>query len=222
MRKSAKPGYIATNESLESVITGLKLGRTDTVLAILGAGDQAFAMLEYGCLIIAVDCDAKQRGLARRRKQMLQDNNLHGFLYYAGCSEELIDDGDRMHRDARNEYFMQENRLKKIRRNLSKLQIKSKDIFNARGLFTRVYLSNALDYGVMGRKCYPNRGELLRKASRRLVHGGILYTASGWCMEEILAYSKKEKIPLKLDRELTAMSRDFDTNEWTPSVYRKI
>lgn len=222
MKKLAKPEYIATNESLDSIMAGMQLRRKDSVLAILGSGDQAFAMLECGCSVTSIDCDAKQRSLVRERAGMLENDNIYGFLYYAGCSEELIDDTDRMHRDARNEYFMQEGRLKKIRKSLSKLEIRKGNIFNAKGIFTRVYLSNALDYGNVRSESYPHRRELLRKASRKLVPGGILYSASGWCMEEILAYSRKETITLELDRELTAMSRDFDTGEWTPSVYRKI
>ncbi|MFH1064896.1 MAG: hypothetical protein V1734_00105 [Nanoarchaeota archaeon] len=223
MKKQAKLGYIATNESLDSIIVGMMLDRRDKVLAILGSGDQAFAMLEYGCSVIAVDCNAKQRRLAETRVEMLAGGDTHGFLYYAGCEENLVDDSDMMHRDARNEYFMRAGKLGKIRRNLSNLKIRKEDIFNVREKgFTKIYLSNALVlYGTcIGRDDYWNK--CLKAMVRLLEPEGLLYISNSHCIDDILAYSRKEEKTLRLEKELTKKCRQFDTGEWTPGVYRKI
>lgn len=219
-----KPGYIATNESLDSIMAGMMLGKRDRVLAILGSGDQAFAMLEYGCLVTAVDYNAKQRRLAEARMKMLAEGDTHGFLY-GGCDETFLDDIDRMHRDARNEYFMRTGKLGKIRKNLSNLEIRKGDIFKLRESgFTRIYLSNALNFEHSGGSIpswnYLNDG--LKKAARMLEPEGLLYIANGRCIEDILAYNKKEKAALRLEKELTKECRQFYTGEWTPSVYRKL
>lgn len=42
-----QPVYGATNESLQSIVSGMSVKPSDHVLSIGGAGDQAFALLEY-------------------------------------------------------------------------------------------------------------------------------------------------------------------------------
>jgi len=58
--------YYFTNESLEAIITGLEPNSEDNVLTICGSGDQAFALLEFGCQVIAIDENPQQICYAKK------------------------------------------------------------------------------------------------------------------------------------------------------------
>lgn len=136
---------LATNEYLDAIICGLNLNSNNSVLAICGSGDQAFAMLEKTNNLHVVDMREKQIEYFLYRKSLIERGEFGEFLI---VSEEEMDKEDKNFVNARNKYLTIK-RLTKIRSNLEKgIEITNSKIENlGRGKFDRIYLSNSLSYG---------------------------------------------------------------------------
>ncbi|MBI4919049.1 DUF3419 family protein [archaeon] len=134
--------YSKTNESLPAIINGLDLKQNDSVLAIAGSGDQAFAMLEYAARVEVVDKSSDQIFLVKLRAEALRREEYSLFLRSSVDNfKELIKE--------RNCYFSKRGRRQKIRGNLEQLVfLKPSNISEviSERKFSKVYLSNALDY----------------------------------------------------------------------------
>ena len=72
--------YTHTNENLDAIVEGLSICPEDKVLAVLGSGDQAFAMVERGALVHAVDLNFAQVLFAQKRINFIRDRKYDAFL----------------------------------------------------------------------------------------------------------------------------------------------
>ncbi len=157
-----KPVYESTNESLLSITKGLDIQPDDTILAVLGSGDQAFAMLEFGATIFATDINHVQCIFAQERRNALYQKDLKSFL-------------PNLPLDARyfpevKSHFLNYDRLERIRSNLDNLQIIKGDILDEiNPRFSKIYFSNVFDYNNGGLKTLPaiNPGTLIYAAFYR-------------------------------------------------------
>ncbi len=229
-------GYARTNESLESVVAGMDAGSSDSVLAICGSGDQAFALLETAGMVLAVDDKRAQVDYFLRRAEMLRDGNYEAFLGFQAIGQKgkIFAPPRTLERmkaglDARKKYFSAEGRLERIRKKLSLLVGDSGDIIETAVSipgFTKIYLSNALGY--------PNPAEadvkgMLAQISENIDPGCLVYVANHNELVKACG-SEKELMPkgLSIDAFRTARARKFNTEipsdsgaEWMPAVYVK-
>ncbi len=142
-----KVTYTHTNESLETIISGLN--PKGNILSIIGSGDQAFAMAEYSSNIIAVDVNVEQVEYANLRLEALKTGFFVGFF-----------DWNSPYYDDIKKYFSTE-RLNRIRERIlsgkTKITFLNDDIFSkeflsslirkyGRNFFDRLYLSNAISF----------------------------------------------------------------------------
>ena len=111
---TAVPEYAGTNESLDAIVLGLGVGPGDTVLAVAGSGDQAFAMLATGARVVVADSRQQQIDYVLHRAACLQQGNISGFLRESY--------GSLSGRFAR-EYFEVPGRLDSVRNNLPNLEV---------------------------------------------------------------------------------------------------
>lgn len=201
-----------TNETVCAIVAGLNPQPSDSILAILGGGDQALALLEHAP-VTAVDIDKRYIRFARNRVKFLKNGNYQKFLNAGACPTPLAESFMKN----RLSYFTQE-RLEKILKRLSELKIVEEDIFNVVKKIqpTKVYLSNALDYVE-----YGQTAKSVRIISKALPSDGLVYITSS-----IFGSKIPRPKDLKLDSELTAKARSLESGTgfkiWTPEVYRKM
>lgn len=210
--------YSATNESLPAIVRGLDLNKNDSVLAIAGSGDQAFAMLEYVGKIKVIDKSIFQLNLVKLRIEALKQKRYDLFLE-TECSNERL--------NRRNNYFMQEGKLDKIRNNLDNLVVlEPQDIFALQidEKFSKIYSSNALSYVSYEEVKIP----ALRMLSMSLLLEGLLYITCGTTSvlngEEIVALEEYPLLELKKEAGLTKEARRLEDENnfcWHPIIYKK-
>lgn len=135
--------FTCTNESLSAIIKGLKPKPSDHILAIAGSGDQAFALLEYGCRVTAIDFSEEQIRFISRQRQRIKQNRVR-FL-----SEEKESEFEAANpyysmtiRESRAAYF-NERRVARIADSLHNLSLRHDSISRITGTFNKMYLSNA-------------------------------------------------------------------------------
>lgn len=141
--------YDFTNESLSAIIAGLDPQPEDTIVAIAGSGDQAFALLESGARVIAVDHNSKQIDFIKNRIQLLEQRDDNGFLFVEQADEYIDDLKDCL--ASRNDYFLSQCRLDIIHSNIDNLSLHLGDIGTlipqlADSGVTKVYLSNLFSH----------------------------------------------------------------------------
>lgn len=166
--------YSHTNESLDAIIDGLNVQDGDSILAICGSGDQAFALLEKAGAVRVVDVNHHQIAYMMSRKHMLEQGDIEGFLtpnmlgYLDGVwgldkHPELI----KFNLQRRSDFFLQNGRLEKIRRRLYNMgNCEHMNYIKAaqRGNQAKIYLSNAFaEYN---------------KIANFLPKGGLVYVAN--------------------------------------------
>ncbi|MBI4918589.1 DUF3419 family protein [archaeon] len=225
------PRYTYVNESLDAIVKGLDLQPSDNVLAVAGCGDQAFAMLESGCRVTAVDVSPSQIFLVRKRVQALHQNDGRRFLVtefdedFAYWNENVL-----AYRflapdcfKKRNNYYSKPGRLAAIQQNLGNLTVEHPtDIIPLAGSklgFTKIYLSNILFYdaATISRKDITGA---LKQIATNLPAGGLIYVADHDEMfEELGNFLPKE---LFVDEELTRKAKSQENCYWKPAVYRKV
>jgi len=247
--RDSKLEYPFTEERLEAIIAGLDINPKDIVLAVGGSGDQAFALLEKAKRVLVVDLNPSQIDYIQRRVKLLQDEDYKGFLEIPEC-----EDGDgwgksyRTHLKKelvlRNWYFTCEKRekLDRIRENLSNLCIARMSVFeipDAEGIFSKIYLSNALGYkGLQGESVNDygdaqNIMEQIRKVCTYLQCNGLIYMSGNDVKITLGSQKLPKEFGLELDEDLTALARELEhectlpnkgdkEKNWVPAVYRKI
>jgi hypothetical protein len=199
------PEYLYTNESLEAIVKSMQLTRKDNVLAVCGSGDQAFAMLEYAKLVVAMDHGPEQVDYAQKQKKLISEGNFKKFLARGSVILKHVAN--------MREYFEVPGRLEKIRKRIKYLSIRDGDIFrdSPGNKFSRIYLSNALGHLDLDESPSQNLMLLID----RLKPNGLLYVTEEKDMPSD-PFSRIEE-----DIELTEIARDYQPNRWMPAVYRR-
>jgi len=194
-----------TNENLRAIVAGMAPTGTDSILAIAGSGDQAFALLEFAGRVVAVDRDSDQIDFMRQRVDALERRDYEKFLEAPTKHGEEI-----LQRNSKSRYFRTNRRLERIRKRLDRLEIAEGDIFeiikNQRGKFNKFYFSN-LGNWVCREQLYESDG------LDCLPDGCLVYCSSG---------PPVESDHLVKDERLTSQSRKFNNYGWKPTVYRKV
>jgi hypothetical protein len=204
MNQTSQLEYTCTNEDLRGVVLGLDLSPQDSVLAVAGSGDQAFAFLEFVKHVRAVDIVPEQIDFMRGRLQSLRARDYERFLR---VDVEGVCDGNlagthspefaEFNRIRRRKYFVEDDsqRLSRIQQNLGNLTIVDPvdilELAQQENGFNKIYLSNVLTYGIEDR---PAITEILRNMASRLPVGGLIYVAShdGLTSKSISMQHKKD------------------------------
>ncbi len=194
-------------------MAGLEPKEGDVILAIGGSGDQAFAMLEHGARVIAVDHAPSQIAFIDYRRDVLACGDYAAFVKRVADFLYL-----------RDVYFNDLARLARIRDNLANLQILPPgDIFDVLRdscfSFSKLYLSNLLLSGAMG--LHQRDRELsFGIGSRLLPLRGRVYFTNGDIVEDFIPST------LVLNQQLTECSQRLEqgnqAQRWFPAVYEKV
>ena len=210
--------YTHTNECLEAIVEGLNLNNDSKVLAILGSGDQTFAMAEFASKIVAVDISKGQVEYASLRLDALKEGALP--------MDEKSPFFERI-----NSYF-DNDRLRRIRDRIvsGKVSIDflegdifSEDFLNqlsqnyGSGFFNRIYLSNAIgfSYTLIPESKKPKYVEnyfleVMKLIKKTLSFNGLVYTSE---------YPKQTIFPI--DEYLTNNSKSVNRSKgFPPTVYK--
>lgn len=206
-----KVEHHTTNENLDAIIAGLDLKPDDSVLAVAGSGDQAFAILEYVRKVEAVDINPNQIDFIKLNVKALKLNKYDLFQRGPEFFHCVRD---------RQDYFLQQGRLNRIRSNLGNLNIlEPSDIFSVRSKikWSKIYLSNVLDH-VDSDRILPGMLALLENLSL----GGVIYAPGGFG-----SFNEKnvncQLLGLKKEEELTEKAQRFqDIYYFESAVYRKV
>ena len=180
--------YTHTNECLEAIVEGLNLNNNSKVLAILGSGDQTFAMAEFASKIVAVDISKGQVEYASLRLETLKKGDFISFFNYS--SE---------HYDRVKKYF-DDDRLRRIQSRIVNGEVSidflegdifSEDflnhLFQNYGLdfFNRIYLSNAIAHYfsnvLKGKSLFSDydsfHTKILLNLKNKLLKAGLIYVS---------------------------------------------
>lgn len=232
---SKELAYRVTNESLEAVVTGLNPQQEDSILAICGSGDQAFAMLEKAGQIVVVDSLPKQINYFARRKNLLKEGEFEEFLNPGEISSE---NRDLEQLKIRNRYFSEE-RLKAIQPKLKdswRVRRITGDLFNLvfpEGEFNKIYLSNILTYSLEPETIGLAQGRL-KTIAKWLSERGLIYLAEYKPIINGIAkkYGDNEKsflhsLGLVVNQERTEKAQEFQKAvnhlvKWEPEVLQKV
>ena len=197
--------FECTNESLNAIINGLTPGREDNILAIGGAGNQAFAMLSYGSKVSVIDYNSYQLELIKKRRDSLKKFDFSGFL---GISL--------------GEAKLSRSRFIPLRLNLGSLTIlEPQDLFDFLfpvEEFNKFYFSNATSYNPSGRISLSGRSLVghLRDFFKRCKPGSLVYLSDGNRSEDIYM-----EVGFKIDKERRDTARYWEVGSWEPSVLFK-
>ncbi len=231
--------YACTNESLEAIVRGLNPQPRDSILAICGSGDQAFAMLEKASKVTVVDYLPQQIEYFSKRKKLLKAGE---FKKFRDLGREFIPDQSLVYLNSRNRYFSKE-RLETIRLNLEGSERTTEitgDIFDLefpRKEFNKVYLSNALSYNSIAApsSLLETLQEKLKRITELTTDNGLIYVTrhkfihleyhSGIGNEELL-----ESIGLRIHKKSTGIVKKSSQKAiqglfaiaWDPVVLQKI
>lgn len=217
-----------TNESLAAIVRGLDVKPNDVILAIAGCGDQAFALMEYAAKVVAVDSLPIQTEYMKKRLELLREGDYQGFLSADkyGIDDKFMDSRHEGESEAnlkrRNQYFLQDGRLDKIREKSGSLEIRNSNIISIaqteKGI-TKIYFSNmGYIYTIDSRDCI----ETLERIAANLPAGGLIYNSSENFEANLQESGLKLPNSWELDEELTKIARqlELEIGRWTPSIYR--
>ena len=217
--------YTFTNENLAAIMEGLDVTEGDRILAVGGSGDQAFAMLEVADRVGVIDTNPTQLEFIYRRAVLLAANDYDGFL--RSTEEGMCDDVfDWSHIGGRpnEEYFLEPERLRRIRSKLNRLEfLKPRNIMGLGPIiqgYNKVYLSNAN----IAQKGY--KWLRLGAISAELPMWGLMYFAdNGELNARTTPQARLFSHGLALEERLSrvAQARERETgNIWTPEVLKKV
>ena len=188
------------NESLPSIIAGLDPQKEDAILAIGGSGDQAFALLEFGCRVYVIDYDNSQINFIKSVFQILKNRDFDSFIYRENNDKISQFIKERIGVDMfeqRNTYFNNQERFNKICSNLDNLTIiePAQSIFDFLEqnhssknslMFSKIYLSNIFttmsNYrkdGSKGEYDFQDFPNSLSIIGLNILEGGLIYFADG-------------------------------------------
>ncbi len=235
--------YSSTNENLQAIVEGLAPSSEDSVLAIAGSGDQAFALLEFAGRVEAVDISQNQIEFMHSRVKALKERDYTRFFDKLDDGW-ILDERSRRKEEERRAYFLDENlnRLERIRKKLDNLVIAPpRNIFDTENQpkFSRIYLSNTLGYPQGDLYLSFDEKERLLREMVQMVQilspEGLVYVSNHGrlCRAFGIATSRdfwepdplRERMflpnELELVPKLSMRSRNFEKN-WEPAVYRRI
>lgn len=215
--------YRLTNESPEAVMAGLIVSGGDRIFSVCGSGDQVFAMIEYAEYIMAIDKDKLQVDYARKIKQLIK-RQIRAVRKSLKSNKNI---------DSNAGYFLDGDRLRTIKKRLSRLHISKGDIYALpeQGRFSKAYLSNAIRYS-----SYPSSEEIfayLSSLGSRLENPGLIYLSQYYPLECKIPSTRaitteydtvlSEPMGLVIDKRLTkkAASLEYERGMWHPVVLRK-
>lgn len=221
--------YPYSNESLDAVMKGMDVKSNDDILAVLGSGDMAFAMLEYADSVLAVDYDKEQVEYAKQRAEALKAGNYDGF--FPDCSDQEGNSWNKQ-KNIAIEYFSRDtligrmfkgkSRLGKIRSKLGSIEFRAtrledfvRDIQGRK--FSKAYLSNAFTHGMFhGMSSKHRQRDFIQMLEAKLRNPGIIYLADGQDFNIKHLYNAEE------DRKLTEIALELEKDSlWAPMVYRR-
>ena len=195
------PEYIYTNESLEAIVRSLQLTRKDNVLAILGSGDQAFAMIEHANSVTAVDISLPQVQYASKQWDYIQSRKFNKFL----STDTLM----------KTRYFTEE-KLDKISAKKGKINFvhnNIREIEFKQDEYSKIYLSNAVSLG------FDIHEMFISKAAGLLRQPGLFYITAGGNAE---TYSLPSGTIIDMDLTVKARDNERSSYKWKPVVLKKI
>ncbi|MBI2582632.1 hypothetical protein HYV87_05915 [Candidatus Woesearchaeota archaeon] len=217
--------YTHTNENLRAIIRGLDLTLEDSVIAVGGSGDQAFAMLEFAGKVKVFDTSLEQLEYIKERAEALQRGYFSGFLKYGS---DIDDEAEKS-----ISYFWKDKRLEKIRQKLQHLSISQPgdmmELAQQESSYSRVYLSNAIGY--FG-ECLTREEIMncLEKANSNLMRKGLIYVSHHENLVHLSLgqYAPKNSLwiksflPNKLDlHPILSLTARVHERKWMPAVYQK-
>ena len=199
------------NESLPSIITGLDPQKEDVILVIGGSGDQALALLEFGCKVYVIDRNSSQVNYIKNVVENIRVKNFD-FLFNIENKDPtsiFIENrtGINLFKE-RNLYFNNLARINTIASNINNLVIiePAQSIFDFlkhnysssnQIKFTKIYLSNIFttmsNYKMDGSKGdydFEDFTNSLNLIGLNLLKGGLVYFADGDLIRKRLKLSK--------------------------------
>ena len=205
---TAELNYACTNESLPSIIEGMEPRETDRILAICGSGDQAFALLESGAHVVAIDNDVHQVEFAQKRREKLKSSDYAGFLHAPPARNSC----DPIARDI---YFREGERMRNIRARLGNLDIRSQDIRTLNEMVDKAYLSNVFDW-----INDQSTVELVQLLAAHVSQGGLVYLADKAPIKERKTEWQEFEVDARLTERAASLTYYGDTS-WVPRVMRR-
>ncbi len=225
---SQSPLFSVSNERLSTIVVGLEPNERDTVLAVCGSGDQAFALSEYAPRVVAVDINPEQIRLAKQRAEYLKVENYGDFLK---TNEENI---SRYATERTGKPYFTIERLERIRSRIEGIHFRVGNITElADTNYTKVYLSNCFHYQDPNqdqdtRDNFFTNLEKLNLLTNALSQGVLVYHCSRFAassLDLLISYGDydTEKISLILDRNRTVLAEREEVDDnlypWYPRVY---
>jgi hypothetical protein len=224
--------FDATNESLDAVIAGLNPKQGDNILAVLGSGDQACAMVAEGAKVYGVDINPDQVRYAGDRKGYVEKGDFASFLGTIS--------GSNVHS---HEYFKANNRLEKLAANMHNLTIAEGSVLDEnllRAGFNKIYLSNVISYMHIHKFGDSKRTEFahynfvmaLNKIAESIPAGCLVYVSDSHFIfsDKVIKKYGLNKITqsakLEKDEILSAEADKLEPKsgtcwDWHPAVYRR-
>lgn len=240
MNQTIRLGHSCTNESLNAIVLGLNLSPEDSVLAVAGSGDQAFAILEFVRQVKAVDIAPEQIEFMRQRAEALRVGDYAEFLRsdVRGSRDNLLAanypeftefNSAEFNLNRRRKYFAEDDkkRLGRIQGNLGNLVISEPanilEVAQTETGFSKIYLSNVFEYGKHG----PSRRDILMKQvlgniARNMPLDGLIYVANHLDEDKDLKCDSFLPPELKVDGDLSSRARRYEESIWKPAVYKRV
>ncbi|MDD9953688.1 MAG: hypothetical protein OXR66_05100 [Candidatus Woesearchaeota archaeon] len=210
----AVPQFSMANEHLPSIMYGVRTRESQKILAVLGGGDQAFALLSLGSTVVGIDGEYDAVNWVRARANCAREGNYEGFLaVHAPCASERW-----QKREQRRREFFSPKRFARIRANIDNLQL-------VRTLFQKlprelhiqydsIYLSNILGWVKGAERAASMR--VLQDLVNMQPRGGRVYSA----VPEVLDIDGLKFCATVSERVRNA-HKVSPAVSWKPSVYRK-
>lgn len=240
-----------TNETLDAIIAGLDVKQGDNILAVVGSGDQAFAMIAEGAKVVAIDTSQIQIDYAKKRLECLKQGITEGFF---GCKDKIKEleklggeyaESEKKYAEQSDMYFKSERRMEKVLANMHNLSIIERSILDKKlplSCFNKVYLSNVIEGHIrsfleeFGCKNLFNMHQghvrTLNLLGSRVNPGCLIYvTDSNRIVSDkaIIEYGygdrlgEREVLDLEKDEELSAKAAGLEKSglRWRPLVLRR-
>ncbi|MDP6641371.1 MAG: hypothetical protein QF381_02930 [Nitrososphaerales archaeon] len=225
--------YPCTNESIEAVVAGLDLKKTDVVVSIGGSGDIPFAIAPHVGQVYAVDSSEVQTSFMAEQAGCMRANDFVEFCGMWRVSEDALREGalnyspDEMgdvsvgNFVARERYFSGD-RFLSCRAAIDRVRVVNTDIIEflkGRKRVNKLYLSNSL-----GWSREPVSREDMGVIVSSIVLGGLAYETTYSGANSHLGGSLRliSHMRLTSKAEKIQLSENYGGHIWTPRVYRKV
>lgn len=205
---SCSVSFSCTNESIKSIVGGMAINKTDSVLGILGSGDQGLAILGQGAKVTLVDYSEQQLDYFNKIYNVLVNPKNSNKL----CREVLK---NRFGSSKKNKKYLL-RKLGVIRKNMNQIKILEKaDMCNLNlgfSEFNKIYLSNIFDY----RDCKNEKAVNKFIQFGEKFNPGTLFYSASQIMGKNINLTDLEKL-FYLDSSLTKIAKSYEVT-WDPEV----